>query len=110
MKTEHYYVYVIEMGRQVLSEKRFLGDNPQIKDPTTCKMPLYVGMTGLTPEKRFANHMSGHKSRGFAHKYGIRLLPEMYEHLNLMDYEAAKNMEKDYAKDLRRQGHPVWQR
>ena len=40
-------------------------------------------------------------------RYGIRLLPELYEHLNPMPYEAAAEMEKDSAEDLRRAGYTV---
>jgi len=32
-------------------------------------------------------------------KYGIRLMPEFYEHLNPMPFEAAAQMEKDLAED-----------
>lgn len=40
-------------------------------------------------------------------RYGIRLLPELYEHLNPMPFEAAAQMEKDLAEDLRRGGYTV---
>ena len=39
--------------------------------------------------------------------YGLRLLPELYEHLNPMPFEAAAQMEKDLAEDLRRAGYTV---
>ena len=35
-------------------------------------------------------------------RYGIRLLPELYAHLNPMPFEAAAQMEQDLAEDLRR--------
>ena len=38
---------------------------------------------------------------------GLRLLPALYEHLNPMPYEAAAQMEKDLAEDLRRTGYTV---
>ena len=40
-------------------------------------------------------------------RYGIRLLPELYAHLNPMPYEAAAQMEHDLADDLRRAGYTV---
>ena len=40
-------------------------------------------------------------------RYGIRLLPELYEHLNPMPFDAAAQMEKDLAEDLRRAGYTV---
>ena len=40
-------------------------------------------------------------------KYGEGLMPELYEHLNPMPYDAAVQMEKDLAEDLRNQGYTV---
>lgn len=40
-------------------------------------------------------------------KYGIRLMPELYEYLNPMPFEAAAQMEKDLAADLRAEGYTV---
>lgn len=40
-------------------------------------------------------------------RYGIRLLPEPYAHLNPMPFEAAERMEQDLADDLRRAGYNV---
>ena len=40
-------------------------------------------------------------------RFGLRLLPEFYEHLNPMPYEAAMQMEQDLAEDLRRAGYTV---
>ena len=78
--------------------------NPK-RDPK--KPCLYVGLTGLEPEERFANHRQGIKSSGFVKRYRIRLMPELYEHLNPMPYEAAAQMEKDLTEDLRRAGYTV---
>jgi hypothetical protein len=64
-------------------------------------------MTGLTPEERFANHQAGTKAAVVVKRYGLRLLPELYAHLNPMPYEAAAQMEKDLAEDLRRAGYTV---
>jgi hypothetical protein len=40
-------------------------------------------------------------------RYGLRLLAELYEHLNPMPFEAAARMEVDLAEDLRRAGYTV---
>jgi hypothetical protein len=64
-------------------------------------------MTGLAPEMRFANHKAGIKSASLVKRYGVRLLPELYEHLNPMPFEAAVQMEMDLAEDLRRAGYTV---
>jgi hypothetical protein len=47
------------------------------------------------------------KSAYVVKRFGIRLLPELYAHLNPMPFEAAARMEADLAEDLRRAGHFV---
>ena len=100
----HHHVYVVLLDSAVADFKRVRVLNPA-RDPS--KPCIYVGMTGLTPEKRFANHKKGIKAAGFVKKFGIRLLPELYEHLNPMPYEAAAQMEQDLAEDLRKLGYTV---
>ena len=64
-------------------------------------------MTGLIPEEPFANHKAGIKDAPVVKRYGLRLLPELYAHLNPMPFAAAVQMEKDLAEDLRRAGYTV---
>jgi len=64
-------------------------------------------MTGLKVSERFKNHKNGHKSSSWVHKYGIALMPALYEHLNPMTYKEAVKMEGDLAEDLRRRGYTV---
>jgi hypothetical protein len=64
-------------------------------------------MTGLTPEERFANHKQEIKAAWAVTRYGIRLLPELFAHLNPMPCEAAVQMEMDLAEDLRMAGYTV---
>jgi predicted GIY-YIG superfamily endonuclease len=99
-------VYVIELAPAVLREARFRRRNPQYIDGQPC---VYVGMTGLSVAERYANHKRGHKGNVFAGKYGKRLLPELFAHLNPMPYEAALTMERELAEDLRQAGYGVWQ-
>jgi hypothetical protein len=61
----------------------------------------------LTQEEHFANHKAGIKYASLVKRYGIRLLPELYEHLNPMPFEAAAQMEMDLAEDLRKAGYTV---
>ena len=84
--------------------RKVRAENPK-RDPK--KPCVYVGMTGLTPEDRFANHKAGIKAASLVKRHGIRLLPELYTDLNPMPYEAAVQMEKDLAEDLRRAGYTV---
>ena len=101
----HHNVYVIELDRAVLKNKKFLDANPNMKKGAAC---LHVGMTGLTPEQRFENHKRGHKPGRFAKNYGKRLVPELYEQYNPMSHEQAKAMEVKLAESLRKKGFGVW--
>jgi hypothetical protein len=97
-------VYVVLLEESVVKIRSVRRANPN-RDPK--KPCVYVGMSGLTPEKRFANHKRGIKSASVVKRFGIRLLPELFGHLNPMPYEAAAQMEQDLAQDLRRAGYTV---
>ena len=99
-------VYVIELSPEVLQEAKFRRANPDYDVTKPC---VYVGMTGLTPEQRFANHRKGVKSNRYAHQYGLRLLPRLYAVFNPMPYRAAQDMEIELAIGLREEGYGVWQ-
>jgi predicted GIY-YIG superfamily endonuclease len=68
----------------------------------------YVGMTGLSPEQRLANHKAGKKSAGVVKRFGVRLVPKLYAHLNPMTYREAVEAEPRLAEDLRAQGYQVF--
>ena len=68
----------------------------------------YVGMTGLTPEQRFANHKAGIKAASVVRKYGERLVPVLYEHLNPLAYSDAVRLEVELAESLRKRGFQVF--
>jgi hypothetical protein len=72
------------------------------------KAGYYVGMTGLSPEVRFENHKRGFKAARVVRKYGERLVPKLYEHLNPMPYAKAKAMEVMLADSLRKRGFTVF--
>ena len=103
-KTLHHSVYVILLDPAVLRHPSILRLNPN-RDP--AKPCVYVGMTGLAVQDRFQNHKKGYKSAWVVEKYGLRLMPELYEYLNPMPFEAAVQMENDLAEDLRAQGYTV---
>ena len=100
----HHNVYVVLLSKHALKDPSVLRRNPN-RDP--LKPAIYVGLTGLPVDHRFENHKNGYKSARLVRKYGVRLLPELYEHLNPMPYEHAAQMEKDLAEDLRIQGYGV---
>jgi hypothetical protein len=72
------------------------------------KAGYYVGMTGLEPSQRFRNHKEGIKAARVVRKYGQRLVPKLYAHLNPMPYAKAKEMEALLADSLRKRGYTVF--
>jgi hypothetical protein len=103
-------VYVILLSKRALKDSsmspRRSGSRLNSKrDP--AKPCVYVGMTGLPVDHRFENHKNGYKAARLVRKYGVRLMPELYAHLNPMPFEAAAQMEKDLAEDLRKEGYTV---
>jgi hypothetical protein len=100
----HHHVYVVLLKPAAKRLRLVRAANPE-RDP--AKPCVYVGMTGLTPEERFGNHLRGIKAAAMVTRYGVRLLPELYAHLNPMPFEAAAQMERDLAEDLRRAGYTV---
>jgi hypothetical protein len=66
-------------------------------------------MTGLDPDVRFDKHKAGIQANSYAQKYGLRLMPDLYEAFNPMSYEKARDMEVEIGIDLRESGFGVWQ-
>ena len=103
----HHHVYVIELDAAVWkASAKFRHANPA-RDP--AKPCVYVGMTGLSPEERLANHAAGIRSSSLVHRFARRLRPFLYEGINPMSYRDAAKMEKVLAKVLRGDGYGVWQ-
>jgi hypothetical protein len=103
-QTFHHSVYVVLLNDAAAQHPSILRLNPK-RDP--LKPCVYVGMTGLPVDHRFENHRNGYKSAWVVKKYGLRLMPQLYEHLNPMPYQAAAQMEIELAEDLRAQGYTV---
>jgi hypothetical protein len=102
----HHHVYVIELHKDVLLEARFRKNNPGYIDGKPC---VYGGMTGLDPDLRFDKHKAGIQSNMYVMKYGLRLLPDLYEGFNPMKYADAVDKEIEVGIDLRSAGFGVWQ-
>lgn len=99
-------MYVIELHLDVLQEPAFRRCNPNYVDGKPC---VYVGMTGLDPDVRFDKHMAGIQSNSYVRRYGLRLLPDLYEGFNPMSYQDAVAREVEVGIDLRSAGFGVWQ-
>lgn len=102
----HHNVYVVELSRDVLLEPKFRKNNPGYVSGKPC---VYVGMTGLDPDVRFDKHKAGIQANAYVKKYGLRLLPDLYEGFNPMRYEDAVDKEIEIGIDLRSAGFGVWQ-
>lgn len=100
----HHNVYVVLLDVKAAKDRKILKANPQRDKSKPC---VYVGMTGLTPEERFQNHKSGIKAARAVQKFGVRLLPEIYECFNPMPFDAAVKMESELAEELRESGYTV---
>src|SRR5262249_21136804 len=100
----HHSVYVILLDPAAARHRSVQRLNPNRNPAKPC---VYVSMTLLPSEERYKNHKNGLKSALIVKRYGVRLLPELYEYLNPMPYEAAAQMEKDLAADLRAEGYTV---
>jgi hypothetical protein len=102
----HHCVYIVELSKEVLNEPRFRKANETYRLGFPC---VYVGMTGLSPDVRFDKHKAGIQSNLFVRRYGLQLMPQLYEVYNPMPYEGAREMEVELAVSLREQGFGVWQ-
>jgi len=105
-RRHHHSVYVVLLSRDVLYERKFVKCNPGYDPDKPC---VYVGMTGQSPDVRFDKHKAGLKANRYVRKYGLRLMPELYEVYNPMPYGAALDMEIELAIYLRERGYGVWQ-
>jgi len=103
-QTFHHNVYVVLLADAVAKHPSVLRLNPK-RDP--LKPCVYVGITGIPVDHRFENHKNCYKSAWVVRKYGVRLMPDLYEHLNPMPFEAAVQMELELAEELRAAGYTV---
>ena len=101
-----HHVYVVELSDRVWNEPGFRKANP---DYRLGKPFVYVGMTGLDPDRRFDKHKAGIQFNRYVRDYGLRLLPELYAVFNPMPYDGAREMEVELAIGLREKGYGVWQ-
>lgn len=100
----HHHVYVVLLDQKAGQDRKIIAANPKRDQSKPC---VYVGMTGLTPEERFHNHKTGIKASRAVRRFGVRLLPELYEWFNPMPFEAAATLERELAEDLRDKGFTV---
>jgi predicted GIY-YIG superfamily endonuclease len=71
-----------------------------------CRWGLYVGETSQDADVRFDQHKTGYKASRYANRFGVRLLPDLVEHLNPMKRWEGLELEAALAEEFRRVGVP----
>lgn len=67
---------------------------------------LYVGQTSRDPDLRFDQHKAGYKASGAVRRFGVRLLPELSDHLTPIRGWEALELEAALAEAFRQVGVP----
>ena len=101
----HHSLYAIELDPAVMKHRAFRDRNPG-GATAGC---VYIGVTGLSPEQRFARHRDGTQSSRFVRAHGQRLRLDLVEGFTRLPYRIAATMEPRLAAWLRAQGFAVWQ-
>ena len=101
-----YYLYVIELDKQVGKLVKFRKPNPKFLLGNRC---FYVGQSAKKPPVRFRQHKEVYKSNTYAKRFGLRLVPEYYEKYNpIPSRNDAEELEEYVAIKLRKERYGVW--
>ena len=101
-----YYLYVIELDKQVGKLVKFRKENPKFLLGNRC---FYVGQSAKKPPLRFRQHKEGYKSNTYAKRFGTKLVPEFYEKYNpIPTRKDAEELEEYVAQKLRKERYGVW--
>lgn len=99
------WVYVIRLREDVRNEPGVARRNPG-RDP--LKDCFYVGETGLTPERRLQQHLTGKNASKWVRQFGLELAgainPRDGEVMTVLE---ALRWERDLTRELRRKGYTV---
>jgi len=99
-----YSVYVVLLDESVGTLPQIRRRNPR-RNPT--KPCVYVGLTSLRVGRRFDFRGATPKYEWRVHHFGVRLMSELYKHLNPMTLERALQTARKLADDLRAKGFGV---
>jgi hypothetical protein len=99
-----YSVYVVLLEEYVGTLPQMRLRNPK-RDPS--KPFVYIGLTSLRVDRRFDYQRATPKTEWRVYRYGVRLMPELCEHLNSMTLEKALHTARKLAEDLRAKGFGV---
>jgi len=73
---------------------------------TAGRWGLYVGETSLDPDFRFDQHKTGYKASRYVNRFGVRLLPQLFQHFNPLRRWEAVELEPVLAEAFRAAGVP----
>ena len=100
-----YYIYIIELDKQVGKLIKFRKENPKFLLGNRC---FYVGQSAKKPSVRFKQHKEGYKSNSYARRFGRKLVPEYYEKYNpIPTRKDAEELEEFVANKLRKERYGV---
>ena len=103
---KQYFVYVIELEKEVMDTREFRAKNPYYIKRRAC---VYVGQSSRKPILRFEQHKEGYKSNKYAKYYGVKLRPDLYEKYNpIPTRKDAEEIEEMLGNALRKKGYGVW--
>ena len=70
---------------------------------------FYVGQTVHDPKTRFKQHKTGYKANRYVKKYGIKLVPKIFNKFNpIAKRKEAEYIEQWVTEKAREKGHRVW--
>jgi hypothetical protein len=67
---------------------------------------LYVGETAVDPDLRFDQHKTGYRASRHVKRFGVQLLPQLFEHFNPLPHWEAVELEPALAEAFRHAGVP----
>ena len=89
-----YSVYVVLLNPEVLNIPQIRRRNPKRYPLKPC---VYVGLAGLRVDRCFDFHrVDAIADTWPSRKFGIRLMPELYEHLDPMPYEKRRTGRRNW--------------
>ena len=100
----NYSVYVVLLQERIGRLPSIQLRNPKRDLSKPC---VYVGLTRGRIRPRFDYRRATGELEWRVYRYGVRLMPELYESMNPMTYETAFRTAKKLAEDLRAKGFCV---
>jgi hypothetical protein len=105
-------LYVVKL-REDARERVLTRMRPLARSRVDRRLPcVYVGVTALTPEERYARHREGGlTSAPIVRDHGVGLLESLYRDVNPVSAtteEEALQAEAELAEELRDRGYAVW--